>query len=84
MSYSVIGDSVNTGARLCSAAKAGQVIISEATYREVKDDFDFAVLEPVTAKGKSKPLKIYNVLGQKSVGVSDMTRPNMVTDPGIK
>jgi len=81
MSYSVIGDSVNTGARLCSAAKAGQVIISEATYAEVKDEFDFAVLEPVTAKGKSKPLKIYNVLGPKNVSADDMTRPNIVTRP---
>jgi adenylate cyclase len=83
MSYSVIGDTVNTGARLCSAAKPGQVIISEATYREVKAEFEFAMLEPVTAKGKSKPLKIFNVLGQKSVGASDMTRPNIITEPKL-
>lgn len=79
MSYSVIGDTVNTGARLCSAAKAGQVVISENTYNHVKDDFDFASMDDVKAKGKSKPLKVYSVLGQRQTGLSDKTRPHRLT-----
>ena len=79
MSYSVIGDTVNTGARLCSAAKPGQIIISDNTYAHVRDEFDFVELEPVVAKGKSKPLPIYNVLGPKQVTGDDLTRPHRVT-----
>src|SRR5699024_10428175 len=36
LEYTVIGDAVNTGARLCSAAKAGQILISEFTYERVR------------------------------------------------
>lgn len=61
MSYSVIGDTVNTAARLCSAAKAGEIIVSEATYKYIKNDFQTEALPPITAKGKSKPLNVYKV-----------------------
>jgi len=79
MSYSVIGDTVNTAARLCSAAKAGQVIVSENTYKQVKDDFDFAAIDEITAKGKSKPLKVFAALGHRDPGLGDKTRPHRVT-----
>ncbi len=77
MSYSVIGDAVNTAARLCSAAKAGQIIISEHTYSYCKDDFDTIQLDPIKAKGKSKPLTVYNVLGVKQTTADDLTRPHV-------
>jgi class 3 adenylate cyclase len=63
MDYTVIGDSVNTAARLCSSAKSGQILISEATHAEVKKLVKVQELEPITVKGKSKPLHIYNVVG---------------------
>lgn len=75
MSYSVIGDAVNTAARLCSAAKAGQVIISENTYAVLNKEFECIQLEDVLAKGKSKPLKVFNVVGYKYSGDSDKTTP---------
>jgi adenylate cyclase len=78
MSYSVIGDSVNTAARLCSAAKTGQVILAETTYEHVKNDFELETLEPIRAKGKSKPLPIYNAIAVKAPRESDKTRPNIV------
>ena len=40
LEYTVIGDTVNTGARLCSHAKAGQCLISEHTYKAVEDYFE--------------------------------------------
>jgi adenylate cyclase len=78
MSYSVIGDSVNTAARLCSAAKTGQVIISESTYEHVKGEFDFDALDAIKAKGKSKPIPIYNATGVKNLRDTDKTRPHVV------
>jgi class 3 adenylate cyclase len=61
--YTAIGDTVNTGARLCSAAAGGQILISESTYQEVKKSVKVERLEPITVKGKSKPIQIYNVVG---------------------
>ena len=65
MSYSVIGDTVNTASRLCGAAKAGQIIISENTFGLVQDVFDVEKIEAIHAKGKFNPLKVYNVTGEK-------------------
>ncbi len=65
MSYSVIGDAVNIAARLCSAAGPGQILISENTYRKIRKYFDTIELDPVKAKGKSTPLKVFGVLGAK-------------------
>ena len=62
LEYTVIGDVVNIGSRLCSLAKAGEVIISESTYHRIKGQFEVQELPPTQVKGKSKPLKIYNVV----------------------
>ena len=68
MNYTVIGDDVNIAARLYNVAKGGQIIISESTYEEVKDEFDFRELDPVSVKGKSAPLRTFEVLGRKGAG----------------
>jgi adenylate cyclase len=65
LEYTVIGDSVNVGARLCSHAGAGECLISEWTYNEVKDYFEFDPPREIQAKGKAKPLQVYNVLRAK-------------------
>ena len=61
MSYSVVGDPVNTASRLCAAAQPDQIIISEETYEKTKGLFTTEELEPLRAKGKFTPLKVYNV-----------------------
>ena len=63
MDYTVIGDNVNLGARLCGAAKACQVLISEfsASYIGKNTDFKLKELEPITVKGKQAALKVYEV-----------------------
>ncbi|HEY8428764.1 MAG TPA: adenylate/guanylate cyclase domain-containing protein [Sandaracinaceae bacterium] len=68
LEYTVIGDTVNTGARLCSIAKAGEIIISESTYAAVRDYVEVVELPPTQVKGKSHALKIYNVIGEKYGG----------------
>jgi len=67
---------VNTGARLCSVAKAGEVIISHNTYQHLGDTFECIELPPVNVKGKSQALRIYNVVGERKSGFStERTRP---------
>ncbi len=63
MDYTVIGDNVNLGARLCSAAKPGQILISESTARDVAAmaEFTLQALEPMIVKGKENPISVYEV-----------------------
>jgi adenylate cyclase len=76
LEYTVIGDTVNTGARLCSVAKAGEIIISHNTFQHLDESFEVIELPPVQVKGKSQPLRIYNVVGEKKGSFStDRTRP---------
>jgi adenylate cyclase len=65
LEYTVIGDSVNVGARLCSAAKPGQILVSEDTEKRLLGLFDLQEQPPMVLKGKSKPLRIYSVIGEK-------------------
>ncbi|MCI1189961.1 response regulator [Hymenobacter sp. DH14] len=62
LDYTVIGDVVNMSQRLQSAAKAGQVIISEAVYERVKESFQCQYVDEVVLKNKSQPVKIYEVV----------------------
>ncbi len=56
--YDVIGDAVNTAKRIEGAAEAGEVLISEAVYRQVPE----APVGPrrtIAVKGKGEPLAVY-------------------------
>ena len=71
MSYSVIGDTVNTASRLCSAAKAGQIVISENTFEKINNSFAVDEIEAIQAKAKNKPIRVYNVLKEKNPVMSN-------------
>ncbi|MCP4605203.1 MAG: FHA domain-containing protein [Proteobacteria bacterium] len=73
MAYSVIGDVVNTASRICSAAKAGQIIISEDTYKHVQHDIEAVAVDPLQAKGKSKPISAFSVVGIKRAKPTERT-----------
>jgi len=65
MSYSVIGDTVNTASRLCSSAQPNQILISENTWNQVQNCFDANPLGEIHAKGKFKPVNAFAVSGEK-------------------
>ena len=63
MSYTVIGDAVNLGARLESLNKdyATRIIISEFTREKLKGQYDIHPLGDVVVKGKTRPVAIFEV-----------------------
>ncbi|HUS28348.1 MAG TPA: adenylate/guanylate cyclase domain-containing protein [Kofleriaceae bacterium] len=61
LSYTVIGDTVNTSARLCGIAAGGQILVSEETANQLGGRFPLQQLPDATLKGKEKPLKIFEV-----------------------
>jgi adenylate cyclase len=67
LEYTAIGDTINLGSRLEGLTKEFSVpiIISEATYAEVSEQFGVRDLGEVTVKGKLIPVKIYAVLGPR-------------------
>jgi adenylate cyclase len=68
LDYTVIGDAVNLACRLEQNAKAGHILITQATYDEVKDLVEVERMEPIKVKGKSEPVPVYRVLGKQRAG----------------
>jgi adenylate cyclase len=68
MDYTCVGDVVNTGSRLCSAAAAGEVIISPDVLAVVGDSFLTEALAARALKGKREPMLLHRVVGVRSSG----------------
>lgn len=82
MSYSVIGDTVNTASRLCTAAREGQIIISENSRNCIANDFELVEIEAVRAKGKFHPVRAFTVTKELPPPSSAITgRPSGHADP---
>jgi class 3 adenylate cyclase/predicted ATPase len=58
----VTGDAVNIAARLEQAARPGEVLIGETTWRLVRTVVTAEPVPPVAAKGKAEPLAAYRLV----------------------
>jgi tetratricopeptide (TPR) repeat protein len=65
--YTVMGDTVNTAARLLNAAPAGHLFVGEETYRATRRVVRFVELQPIDAKGKARPISAWEALDVVSV-----------------
>jgi class 3 adenylate cyclase/HAMP domain-containing protein len=66
MNYTVVGESVNLTARLCSAAGPGEVLVSEATWQRVRDRFIARELPAIRVKGLSYEVRVRAVEGERT------------------
>lgn len=61
LEYTVIGDAVNTAARLCAKAGPGEILITEPLYHALTTPPDVESLEPLQLKGKALAVAVYRV-----------------------
>src|SRR5580692_566188 len=64
LSWTVMGDNVNLASRLEGITKQYhvQIVISEATYRQVSSQFVCRELDKIRVKGKNLPVNIYELI----------------------
>jgi class 3 adenylate cyclase len=63
--HGVLGDTINTAARLSGLAKPGEIVIGPDTYHHAEGYFNFEPMEPTTVKGKAEPIRPYKVISPK-------------------
>lgn len=61
--YDVIGDTVNTAKRIESAARSGEILISEHVRNGTGQKLHLDSGREINVKGKEKPLIVYSVEG---------------------
>ncbi len=67
LSYTMIGDEVNLGARLEAANKhfGTSIMISEMTYQLVEDYVEARELDIIRVVGKKRPVRVYELIDKK-------------------
>ncbi|MGV3525444.1 MAG: tetratricopeptide repeat protein [Candidatus Sericytochromatia bacterium] len=61
--YQVLGDAINTAARMEQNALPGHILVTEEMHDLIKDSFELKADKAIQAKGKAKPLQSYELLG---------------------
>jgi class 3 adenylate cyclase/tetratricopeptide (TPR) repeat protein len=56
------GDVVNTAARLQASAPVNGILVGESTHRATERTIEYRETDPVAAKGKAEPVKVWEVL----------------------
>ena len=86
MDFTSIGDTVNLAARLESANKAygSKAIITEAVFDKLKDTFVCRELDFITVKGKTEPVRIYEILQTKAAAVDKLYEIKDLFEKGLE
>lgn len=66
--YTAIGDTVNTSSRLESNARAGEILISDATASAAHSRYKLKPREPIMVKNRQQPVKLWEVDWQRASG----------------
>ena len=62
LEFTVIGDTVNTASRLCSAAGAHEILVTQELRNALTAPPPLDECPPMELKGKSQPLAVYRVM----------------------
>ncbi len=70
--FHVLGDVVNTAARLNAKAPPGAIYVGEATFEATRARLAYRTLPPFVLKGKSRPVPAFELLGGDAVAVGSL------------
>jgi adenylate cyclase len=65
LEYTAISDSVNIAKRIQENSANNQILISREAYERVKQEVEVKPVPPMSAKGKTRPLEVFEVMGLK-------------------
>ena len=63
LEYTVIGDAVNVANRLCDEAGPGEILVSEAFCRVVREHANYEYLHEMALRGRTKTVQVFRVKG---------------------
>jgi adenylate cyclase len=66
--YTAIGDAVNTASRLESNARAGEILMSDATAQAAHRRYELKPREPIMVKNRVQPVRLWEVDWQRASG----------------
>jgi adenylate cyclase len=78
--YDVVGDTVNVGARLCSIAGRGEIILSDDVLQRVPSPPPVEPVGAVELKGVTRELRLWRVVKPDSDTVTQSSRNTSVHD----
>jgi class 3 adenylate cyclase len=64
--YTVMGDTVNLAQRMEANASLGGILVTQETYAQTCQAFEYQKREPLKVKGKQELVQAYDLLGPKS------------------
>jgi len=73
LEYTVIGDAVNTAARLCAEAGPGEILIAEPLYASLRRPPPVSALTPVPLRGKARPVPVYRIEWKEMAADEELT-----------
>lgn len=72
--YAILGRSVNLAARLMNTATKNSIFCDDCLHAKASDLFSFRELGPFLAKGYSKPVLVFEVIGTNAQQTSDLVK----------
>ena len=67
LEYTAVGDTVNLASRMETLAEPGEIYMTEATFKAVRDYYECERVGDLKIKGKQRPVTAYRVVREKPV-----------------